>query len=174
MDATADERGYLDLLSRIADRPTWSSDGRTGVRTKSIFGAQLRFSLADGTLPLLTTKHVSFDNVAKELLWFISGSTDQRVLEEQGVNIWRANDSPEVLRRLGLEKYEPFRDTGPIYGHQWRHFGAKYVDSRTDYTNMGYDQLARVLYQLRAERDSRRIILTAWNPAQIHEVLSHA
>lgn len=163
------ERAYLDLLERIVREPTWSSDGRTGVRTKSIFGAQLRFSLTGDTLPLLTTKHVSFDNVAKELLWFISGSTDQRVLEDQGVTIWRANNTPDVLRQLGLE-YIPFRDAGPIYGHQWRHFGAKYVNSQTDYTNMGYDQLARVLYQLRSERNSRRIILTAWNPAQIHEV----
>lgn len=165
-----DERGYLELLSRIAKQSTWSSDGRTGVRTKAIFGAQLRFSLADDSLPLLTTKHVSFDNVAKELLWFMSGSTNQRVLEEQGVNIWRANSTPEYLDRLGLRYYTPYRDTGPIYGHQWRHFGAKYVDSQTDYTNTGYDQLARVLDQLRTEKDSRRIILTAWNPTQIHEV----
>lgn len=94
----------------------------------------MRFDLSGGVLPLLTTKYVSFSNVAHELLWFMSGSTDLMALERRGVYIWRANATPEYLRAVGLEtRYAPFGDLGPIYSHQWRHFGANYTDCYANY-----------------------------------------
>lgn len=162
------ERGYLELVRTILNRGV-TCDNRTGVPTRSLFGAQLRFDLRDGSLPLLTTRRLSFDAILRELLWFVSGSTDQSALERQGVNIWRANSSPEFLANVS-SRYRPYRDLGPIYGHQWRHYGAPYDLSDTSYDGQGVDQLANVVSQLRHDPDSRRIIITAWNPLQLSEV----
>lgn len=107
---------------------------RTGTVAKTLFGEMLRFDLTDDQLPLLTTKQISYSNVLHELLWFISGSTNLQDLERRGVHIWRANATPEYLKRVGLhQRYDAFEDLGPIYSHQWRYFGASYIDCHTNY-----------------------------------------
>lgn len=126
----------------------------------------MKFSLnKDGKpiLPLLTTKRVFLRAVVAELLWFIEGSTSSLTLSEAGVKIWDGNGSREFLDSVGLSHRE-VGDLGPVYGFQWRHFGAEYVDAKTDYTGQGVDQLADVIHKLRTKPYDRRIILSAWNP----------
>ena len=124
--------------------------------------------LSEGVIPLLTTKKVAWKTCLKELLWFIKGSTDNDILRQQNVHIWDANASREFLNERGLTHLEE-GDLGPVYGHQWRHFNAPYVDCKSDYTGKGIDQLANVIAALSdpVERTSRRIIMSAWNPLQV-------
>ena len=123
----------------------------------------MRFDLSQG-FPLLTTKRVFWRGIVEELLWFIAGSTNSKALAEKGVHIWDANGSKEFLASRGLSHREE-GDLGPVYGFQWRHFGADYVDFQTDYQGKGVDQLADVIATLKRDPDSRRIIMSAWNPA---------
>ena len=143
---------------------------RTGTGTYSIFAPRpLKFSLnRDGTpiLPLLTTKRVFTRAVIAELLWFVEGSTSSTALSDAGVKIWDGNGSREFLDSVGLAHRE-VGDLGPVYGFQWRHFGAEYVDARTDYAGKGVDQLADVIHKLRTNPYDRRIILSAWNPKDL-------
>ncbi|KAG7888824.1 hypothetical protein KL936_003211 [Ogataea polymorpha] len=158
-----EEQAYLDLCQRIISEGEHRPD-RTGTGTYSIFAPpQLRFSLKDNKLPLLTTKKVFFKGILHELLWFIAGETDAKKLTEKGVKIWEGNGSREYLDSLGLT-HRREGDLGPVYGFQWRHFGAEYVDADTDYTGKGYDQLAKIIDTLRTNPYDRRIILSAWNP----------
>ncbi len=147
---------------------------RTGTGTYSIFAPRpLKFSLnRDGTpiLPLLTTKRVFTKAVIAELLWFISGDTSAQTLSSQGVKIWDGNGSREFLDNLGLTHRE-VGDLGPVYGFQWRHFGAAYVDSKTDYAGQGVDQLARIVHTLRTNPYDRRLVLSAWNPADLPQMV---
>lgn len=101
-----------------------------------------------------------------ELLWFISGSTSSLPLSAAGIKIWDGNGSREYLDSVGLS-HRDVGDLGPVYGFQWRHFGAEYVDARTDYTGQGVDQLAEVIYKLKHRPYDRRIILSAWNPQDL-------
>ena len=117
-------------------------------------------------LPLLTTKRVFLRAVVAELLWFISSNTSSLSLSSAGVKIWDGNGSREFLDSVGLSHRE-VGDLGPVYGFQWRHFGAEYVDAKTDYTGQGVDQLAEIIYKLRHKPYDRRIILSAWNPADL-------
>jgi thymidylate synthase len=129
----------------------------------------LKFSLNNnGTpvLPLLTTKRVFTRAVIAELLWFIEGNTSSLALSEAGVKIWDGNGSREFLDSVGLS-HRAVGDLGPVYGFQWRHFGAEYVDAQTDYIGQGVDQLAEVIHKLRTNPYDRRIILTAWNPRDL-------
>lgn len=104
-----------------------------------------------------------------ELLWFIQGNTSSQALSEQGVKIWDGNGSREYLDSIGLtDRAEG--DLGPVYGFQWRHFGAEYVDATTDYTGRGVDQLAAVVHKLRTNPYDRRIILSAWNPSDMDKM----
>ena len=114
----------------------------------------------------MTTKRVFLRAVIAELLWFISGSTSSVPLSEAGIKIWDGNGSREYLDSVGLSHRE-VGDLGPVYGFQWRHFGAKYVDAKTDYTGKGVDQLAEVIDKLKNKPYDRRIILSAWNPADL-------
>lgn len=162
MTATG-ERAYLDLCRRIIDEGENRPD-RTGTGTRSIFAPpQLRFSLADDAFPLLTTKKVFSKAIIHELLWFVAGCTDASKLSDVGVKIWEGNGSREYLDSLGLE-HRRVGDLGPVYGFQWRHFGAKYVDCDTDYTGQGVDQLQQVIDKLKNNPYDRRIIMSAWNP----------
>ena len=137
-------RQYLDLLRRIMDEGTVRHD-RTGVGTKSVFGHQMRFDLSEG-FPLLTTKKVHLKSVIHELLWFIAGDTNVRYLQENGVTIWD-------------EWADADGNLGPVYGHQWRFWPAP--DGRS------IDQLAQVVDRIRRTPDSRRLLVTAWNPGEV-------
>jgi thymidylate synthase len=134
----------------------------------------LRFSLKDGQIPLITTKKMAWKTCFHELFWFISGKTDNRVLQEKGVHIWDANASREFLDERGLEHYQE-GDLGPIYGFQWRHWNAKYDGCDENYMeneNRGIDQLYQIIRDLKNEhtRQSRRLVISAWNVGQLHEM----
>ncbi len=137
-------RQYLDLLSRILETGVDKSD-RTGTGTRSVFGHQMRFDLADG-FPLLTTKKVHLKSIIHELLWFLKGDTNARYLQENGVRIWN-------------EWADENGDLGHIYGYQWR--------SWPDYDGGHIDQIARAVDDIRNNPDSRRIIVSAWNVADL-------
>jgi dihydrofolate reductase/thymidylate synthase len=162
-----EEYQYLDFIRDICENGDVMMD-RTGVGTRSKFGCQMRFSLRD-SFPLLTTKRVFWRGVVEELLWFMRGDTNAKHLSEKGVKIWEANGSREFLDGRGLTEREE-GDLGPVYGFQWRHFGAKYVDMHTDYTGQGVDQLAEVVHKLKTNPTDRRIIMSAWNPADLNEM----
>jgi thymidylate synthase len=137
-------RSYLDLMQHVLDRGARKSD-RTGTGTLSLFGAQLRFDLSAG-FPLLTTKKVHLKSIVHELLWFLRGETNTRYLKEHGVSIWD-------------EWADANGDLGPVYGYQWRSWPAP--DGRH------IDQIANVLTQLRQIPDSRRMLVSAWNVADL-------
>ena len=159
-----EELQYLDLCKRIIEEGEFRPD-RTGTGTYSIFAPpQLRFNLRDNAFPLLTTKRVFTKGIILELLWFIAGCTDGKKLSEQGVKIWEGNGSREYLDSIGLTDRRE-GDLGPIYGFQWRHFGARYKTCDDDYTGQGVDQLQNVIDKLKTNPYDRRIIMSAWNPA---------
>lgn len=138
---------YLDLLQDIMDNGTLKAD-RTGTGTKSVFGRQMRFNLADG-FPLVTTKKVHLKSIIHELLWFIAGDTNIKYLKDNGVRIWD-------------EWADENGDLGPVYGHQWRSWPTP--DGGT------IDQLANVVNQIKNNPDSRRLIVSAWNVAEVDKM----
>ena len=129
----------------------------------------MRFDLRNGQLPLLTTKRTFWRGVAEELLWFISGSTNAKLLQEKDIHIWDGNASKEFLEQRGLGHREE-GDLGPVYGFQWRHFGAEYVDMHADYTGQGVDQLAECIDKIKNNPEDRRILLSAWNPTALKDM----
>ena len=169
-----EELQYVNLIKKIIEEGTWE-EGRNG-RTKSIFGHTMRFSLQGGKIPILTTKKTAWKTCLKELLWFIRGETDNKLLQEQGVHIWDGNSSKEFMESRGLGHY-PEGLLGKIYGFQWRHFNAE-SDSKTGKAiydkegNRGIDQLQQIIDALKdpKQRTSRRLIMTAWNPCQLDEM----
>ncbi|OSD02533.1 thymidylate synthase [Trametes coccinea BRFM310] len=164
-----DEKQYLDLIRTVLDTGAIRPD-RTGTGTISIFAPpNLRFSLADDTLPLLTTKRTFLRGIIEELLWFIRGCTDSKQLSAKGIKIWDGNGSKEFLEKRGLA-HRREGDLGPVYGFQWRHFGAQYEDCDTDYTGKGVDQLQECIDKIKHNPTDRRIILSAWNPADIPQM----
>ena len=138
---------YLDLLSRILNEGVHKGD-RTGTGTLSVFGNQMRFDLRDG-FPLLTTKKLHLKSIIYELLWFLRGDTNVHYLQEHGVRIWNewADENGEL---------------GPVYGHQWR--------SWPDYKGGTIDQITTALEQIKHNPNSRRMLVTAWNPAEVDEM----
>jgi thymidylate synthase len=143
----ADMKQYLDLMNDILENGTLKSD-RTGTGTTSVFGRQMRFNLNDG-FPLVTTKKLHLRSIIYELLWFLNGDTNIQYLKDNGVSIWNewADENGEL---------------GPVYGHQWRSWPAP--DGRQ------IDQITQVLQQIRQKPDSRRHIVTAWNPAEVDKM----
>jgi len=164
-----EEFQYLRLISEINTHGSME-EGRNG-KAKTIFGSGMHFDLSDNKLPLLTTKKVAFKTCLKELLWFINGDTDNKILKAQKVRIWNANGSRDFLDSRGLVNNE-VDDLGPVYGHQWRYFNAKYDNCNTDYTGEGVDQLQNIIDQLKNPntRNSRRLVMSAWNPQQLDEM----
>ena len=172
MSCNLEEKQYLDLMKNIIENG-FMEEGRNG-NTISTFGISLRFSLKDGKIPIMTTKKTAWKTCLKELLWFISGNTNTKILQEQNVHIWDGNTTREFLDSRNLNDY-PEGMMGPSYGYQWRYFGAKY-----DYStgkpfkeeNEGVDQLQYIIEQLKnpKTRNSRRLIMTAWNPLQLNKM----
>ena len=164
-----EEFQYLRLINDILDEGSME-EGRNG-KAKTVFGAAMHFDLTDNKIPVLTTKKVAFKTCLKELLWFINGHTDNKVLKEQNVKIWNANASREFLDSRGLYNNKE-DDLGPVYGHQWRHFNASYTDCHTDYIGKGVDQLQSIIDKLKnpETRNSRRLVMSAWNPQQLDEM----
>ena len=149
------EYQYLDHISRILNKGITRKD-RTGVGTYSMFGLHMRFDLREH-FPLLTTKRVFFRGVVEELLWFLRGDTSVRRLQDKKVRIWDGNAGDS-------------EDLGPIYGFQWRHFGAKYEGCDADYSGKGIDQVARVIHLIKTNPTSRRMIISAWNPVDLDQM----
>lgn len=162
------ELQYISLVKELIAYGD-ERDDRTGIGTRSDFARQLRFTL-HRHFPLLTTKRVWFKGVVEELLWFISGSTNAKKLSERGVRIWEANGSKAFLESRSLGHREE-GDLGPIYGFQWRHSGAKYIDMHTDYTGQGVDQLAECIRLIKEDPMSRRIVMSAWNPSDLNQMV---
>ena len=159
------EEQYLNLIRLILAKGEIRED-RTGTGTMGIFGHQIRFSLADDSFPLLTTKRVFYRGVFEELLWFLRGDTNANHLKEKGVHIWDGNSSKAFLESRGLGNREE-GDLGPVYGFQWRHFGAKYHDMHFDYRGLGIDQLQNAINTIKNNPKDRRIIVSAWNPIDL-------
>lgn len=161
------EQQYLNLLSKILTEGDTRPD-RTGTGTKSILGPQMTFDLRKG-FPLLTTKLSWFKGIKKELLFFLAGKNDSKLLEAQGVNIWKDNTSTEYLQKNNL----PWRegDMGPLYGHQWRHAGADYVCCDKDYTGQGIDQIKNLIDSIKTNPFSRSHIVSAWDVANISRMV---
>lgn len=156
-------RAYLDLLQRILDEGQ-PRDDRTGTGTLSVFGHQMRFDLAAG-FPLLTTKKLHYRSIIHELLWFLSGSTQVAALQEAGVRIWNDWATAEQCARFGRAA----GDLGPVYGHQWRNFGAT-RDEDGRYRADGVDQIAGLIEEIRHNPSSRRLIVSGWNPQEADQV----
>ena len=156
-------RAYLDLLRAVLERGQPRED-RTGTGTRSVFGYQLRVDLREG-FPLLTTKRVHFKSVREELLWFVRGETHVEPLQRAGVSMWHEWATAEQTARFGREA----GDLGPVYGHQWRNFGAT-RDATGAYRDDGVDQLAEAVRLIREDPTSRRILVSGWNPKEATEV----
>jgi hypothetical protein len=154
---------YLDNMLNILSKGNSRKD-RTGTGTISIFGNQLRFDISNN-LPLITTKFVGYKSIIKELLFFINGKTDTKLLEKEGVNIWKGNTSREFLDSRGLNYQDG--DMGPMYGYNWRHWNAEYKGCDQDYTGKGYDQLVNLIQNIKTDPYSRRHLLTTYNPETV-------
>ena len=152
-------RQYQELLSLILESGRSRND-RTGTGTIGLFGHQMRFDLREG-FPLLTTKRVYVRAIVHELLWFLRGETHVGPLHDAGVTIWDEWATAEQTARFGRKE----GDLGPVYGHQWRNFGATLREDGA-YANDGVDQLARLLDQIRTNPSSRRLLVTGWNPRE--------
>lgn len=158
------EMAFLSLVKSVVSGGDKKTD-RTGVGTISKFGTHLEFDIS-GSIPALTSKRLAITAVVKELLWMISGSTDSRRLESEGVKIWKANSSREFLDQRGLTGLAE-GDIGCGYGFQWRHWGAEYRGCSQEYAGEGVDQLESVIEDIKTNPDSRRLIVSAWNVGQL-------
>lgn len=145
------ERQYLDLVQHILEQGNLR-ETRNG-NVLSVFGSSLEHDLKDG-FPLLTTKRVFFRGIVEELAWFLRGGTNVQELRDKKVHIWDGNSESRGY------------DAGPVYGFQWRHFGASYTDCFADYSGHGVDQIKTIIELLKTDRHSRRIVLSAWCPSQ--------
>ncbi len=171
---------YLNLINKIV-RHGIKERTRNG-KTKTIMGAIMKFPLNNNIIPIMTTKKMAWKTCFKELFWFINGETDNNILKEQKVHIWDGNASRDFLNSRGLHKYEE-GDLGPIYGYQWRNFDLPYRNSKhyknlknssiyTRATIEHADQLQNIIDCLKDEdkRNSRRLVMSAWNPNQINDM----
>jgi thymidylate synthase len=149
---------YHDLLKHVLETGTRHED-RTGVGTISVFGYQTRFNLRDG-FPIVTTKKVPFRWVAEELFWFLSGDTNEKTLRSTGVDIWAEWADSEHTSRFGREE----GDLGPIYGYLWRSFGGDYPERN------GFDQIKSLIEEIQRNPNSRRLIVSGWNPETANKV----
>ncbi len=154
---------YLDLMRHIRENGTFKGD-RTGTGTYSVFAHQMRFNLADG-FPLLTTKKVHLKSIIHELLWFLSGDTNVKYLQDNGVSIWNEWATAEQCARFGRSEGE----LGAVYGHQWRNFGAT-QNADGSFSPDGFDQIKTLIHDIKHNPNSRRLIVSGWNPAEANQV----
>ena len=164
-----DEIGYLNLLRHVINDGE-SRKTRNG-NTLSVFGPRLEFNLDNNQFPLITTKKMFVKGIFTELLWFLNGRTDNKLLQNDGVHIWDGNSSREYLDKRGLTDNEE-GDCGPIYGFQWRRFNCSYLGKNVDISQIPIqkreqDQLIEVIRLIRDDPMSRRIIISGWNPCQM-------
>ena len=160
------EHVYLNALKDVLETGTLRKTRNSNTISK--FSIKLDFDISE-SFPLLTTKKVYWHGVIHELLWFIKGNTNSKDLEYNKVNIWRDNSSREFLDSRTLFNNEE-GDCGPIYGFQWRHFGAKYKKHDSNYQNLGIDQLKNCIDLIKNDPSSRRIFMSAWNPVQLNDM----
>lgn len=151
------ELQYLTLIKKIFNSSGEYIKNRTNIDTIKLFVETCRYDLTDYKIPLLTTKRMFWRAIVEELLWFIKGDTNNTTLTKKGINIWSVNadDSP---------------DLGPIYGFQWRHYGATYTDCYANYSGLGVDQLQNVIQSIKEDPSSRRHIINAWNPVDLQKM----
>ncbi|HLD40043.1 MAG TPA: thymidylate synthase [Candidatus Nanoarchaeia archaeon] len=163
---------YLEIVERILQKGV-SKENRTGITTLTIFGEKFEHDMTNG-FPLQTTKKMRHEGVFSELEFFIKGLTDKRWLQERKNHIWDDWCNPEKVpyghdeetkRRM---REEP--DLGPIYGFQWRHFGAEYRGPDIDYTGQGFDQLSQLVSMIKKDPTDRRMIVNSWNPTQLYQM----
>lgn len=166
-------KAYIDIIKRILDEGIVKKD-RTGTGTIAIAGAMFQHDMDEG-FPLLTTKKVPLRLVASELEFFIKGISDKRWLQERNNHIWDEWCSPEIIPYAHDEETKKQmmeeRDLGPIYGWQWRHFGAKYGGYDKNYEGKGVDQLKRLVDDLKNKPHSRQMLVLAWNPVDVSKVI---
>src|SRR3989338_4522171 len=165
-------RAYLDIIKKVLDQGS-KKMSRPGIECSTIAGMIFEHEMSEG-YPLLTTKKMPFRLIATELEFFIKGITDKQWLLERNNHIWDEWANPkkahyghdaESKKRM-LEE----RDLGPIYGFQWRHFNASYIDYKTDYTGQGVDQLKNLINTLKTNPTDRRMIVNAWNPSMLDQM----
>ena len=160
-----EENQYKNLIKDIINENSIYT-GRNGA-TYSIFGTIMHFSLENNKIPFLTTKKLAWKTCLKELIFFIRGQTDNKILNSQNVHIWDGNSDVDYLKTRNLDYKDG--ELGPIYGFQWRHFNGQYNGCDLNYEGVGIDQLQSIIDNLKDKdkRKSRRLILTAWNPEQL-------
>ncbi len=162
-------KAYLDIVKKVLEESE-QKENRTGVMSLAIAGAMFEHDMAKG-FPLLTTKKMFFKSVKVELEGFIKGITDKKWYRDRSCTIWDEWCSPTKVPyghdEGSKRKMREERDLGPIYGFQWRHFGAEYHGYDADYTGQGVDQLANLVSKLKKDRNDRRMIVSAWNPADL-------
>lgn len=160
------EKQALDSMRQIVEHGQERID-RTGVGTRSLFGMQWKYDLTD-TFPIWTSKRIFFRAIFEELRLYMSGKTDNAILQKEKIHIWDGNTTREFLDKRGLPHYKE-GDMGETYGFNMRHFGAEYKGCEQDYTGKGYDQLQNVLDLIKNDPASRRMLITLWNPSTTHK-----
>ncbi len=170
-ELNADE-AYLGIVNRVLKEGEWK-ENRTGMRALAIVGATFEHDMENG-FPMLTTKKMGLQSVAAELEFFIKGITDKKWLQDRKCTIWdewaNPKKSPYGHDDESKARMRAERDLGPIYGWQWRHFGATYENYDTDYTGKGFDQLAVAIETLKKAPNDRRQVVSAWNPTQLGQM----
>jgi dihydrofolate reductase/thymidylate synthase len=163
-----EENKFIKTVNKILNKGVYNLD-RSGVGTMSTFGKSFTYDIRNYRLPLFTHRKVFLRGIIEELLFFISGKTDTKILEEKNVNIWKGHTSREFLDSRSLQHYKE-GSYGPSYGFQLRHFNADFIDDNSDYTGKGFDQLEDVINQIKNNPTSRRILFTYWNPSALNKV----
>lgn len=163
-----EENKFIKTVNKIINKGVYNLD-RSKVGTLSIFGKSFTYDIRNHRLPLFTHRKVFLRGIIEELLFFISGKTNTKILEDKKVNIWKGHTSREFLDSRELQHYKE-GSYGPSYGFQLRHFNADFIDDNTDYNGKGFDQLEDVIYQIKNNPTSRRILFTYWNPSTLNKV----
>ncbi len=162
------ELKYLNYIQKILKKGIYKLD-RTNIGTLSLFGKSFKYNIKNYRLPLFTHRKMFYRGIIEELLFFISGKTNTKILEGKKVNIWKGNTSREFLDSRNLSHLKE-GDMGAGYSFQLRHFGAKYIDGETNYKGQGFDQLNYVINEIKNNPNSRRILFSYWNPSDLNKV----